>query len=327
MHPRPLPAPLATGPFSRSEAVSAGVPVSRLRRGDLVRPARGVRALMEPVNVVEQALAVAKALTAESAFSHVTAARLHGLPLPAPLEADTRLHVITQTSHGQVRRPDVVGHRGLSCRQIDVVDGVRVTSPADTWVDLGQLVRSHRLTTDDLVMVGDAVVARASSDWREHGWGSSSAIDASGGAVVPGLARALELRIRPRGKRLLARALPLIRPGVRSPMESYARLMFVSAGFPEPAVNQAVYFADGGWLLEGDLVWEEQRLIAEYQGAHHADRRQLSVDRSRRNLAEDEGWRMLEIFAEDVFQAHRRAVLLRRAAVLLGIDPANLALW
>lgn len=61
-----------------------------------------------------------------------------------------------------------------------------------------------------------------------------------------------------------------------------ALLVFVDAGLAEPEVSAAVHVAGGGWLLEGDLVWRAERVIVEYRGAHHSDRRQWSHDRDRR---------------------------------------------
>jgi hypothetical protein len=100
--------------------------------------------------------------------------------------------------------------------------------------------------------------------------------------------------------------------------------MFQRAGFPDPAVNRAVLHRDGGWLLEGDLVWEERRVIGEYQGSDHGSIRRRSHDASRHALAGDEGWRLLEIFAEDVYRPARRIDCLRRFAAALELDPSHL---
>ena len=85
-------------------------------------------------------------------------------------------------------------------------------------------------------------------------------------------------------------------------MESRARVMFARAGFPEPEVNADVFDCHGGWLLEGDLVWRKQRVIGEYQGSDHASIRRRSADSSRVTGAEAEGYRVLEIYAEDVYR-------------------------
>lgn len=313
MEPASLPAALVGGPFSTAAAREAGVTPARLRRGDLVHPTRGVHARAVPVGLVDRAAAFAVGLPSDRAYSHVTAAALLGIPLPSRLEAlalEGPLHVIAPTADGQARRRGCLGHRGLESRRLAVVHGVTVVAPEETWCDLGELGRRH-LTVDDLVVAGDAVVASVTTGTRDAQWM---------------LRQPLEQRVRPRGKVMLLQALEDVRPGVRSPMESRARLMFARAGFPEPEVNADIVDRAGEWLAEGDLVWRESRVVGEYQGAHHASRRRRSMDASRRAALEDEGWSVLEIWAEDVQVGGRRTACLLRFARALGLDPRGLAI-
>ncbi len=214
------------------------------------------------------------------------------------------------TSEGQARRVGCIGHRGLESRRTVSVHGVRVVAPEETWCDLGEVGRGV-FGVDDLVVVGDAVVASGTGAVADAQWS---------------LRRCLEGRVRPRGKVRLLEALDLVRPGVRSPMESRGRLMFVRGGFPEPEVNGDLTDGAGEWLAEGDLVWREQRVVGEYQGAHHATRRRRSLDASRGVSLEAEGWTVLEIWAEDVFVGGRRTACLLRFARHLGLDPAELTI-
>ena len=313
MRPNPLPDELSGRAFSTVEAHNAGVPASRLRRSDLVHPTRGVHAHAAPADLVARADAFAKGLPPERAFSHVTAAVLLGLPLPQGLHRaglDGPLHVMAPTLDGQTRRVGCVGHRGLESRRTDVVHGLQVVAPEETWCDLGELGRP-RLTVDDLVVAGDTVVAAVTTGVADARWR---------------LRRPLEARVRPRGKLALTDALELVRTGVRSPMESRARLMFVRAGLPEPEVNGVITDRGGEWIAEGDLVWRDQRVIGEYQGADHADRRRRSSDASRRHVLEGERWTVLEIWAEDVHVGGRRTACLLRFARALDVDPAALLL-
>ena len=167
------------------------------------------------------------------------------------------------------------------------------------------------LTFTDLVVAGDAAVALldASSD-RPLG--------------VALLRAALRHRNRPRGAVALRHALTLVRPGVRSPMETRARLMFVDCGFPEPEVNAPITDAAGEWVAEGDLVWRRQQVVGEYQGEHHAERSRRSSDSFRRRLVEDLGWFVGELWAEDVYRRPRRIATLTRFARELDLDPASL---
>ncbi|MFW5471966.1 hypothetical protein ACOCJ5_01520 [Knoellia sp. CPCC 206450] len=321
MHAKPLPEGLAGGPFSTARARELGVGPSRLRRAGLVHPTRGAHAVEAPVTLTERAAAFAAGMPSARAFSHLTAARLLGLPLPGGLavEADAgALHVMAHTDDGQVRRKGCVGHRGLEIRATSEVDGLQVVDPAHSWVDLGEL-RCGRLTRDDLVVLGDAAVALLDS-WS----GQQVRSGARTSAGVRALHEALHGRVRPRGKVMLAHALEVIRPRVRSPMETRARLMFVRAGFPEPEAGGLITDEDGEFLAEGDLVWRARRVVAEYQGAHHAEIGRRSADSGRRHLLERSGWQVRELFAEDVYRAPRRQAALEAVAAMLGLDPSTL---
>ena len=102
--------------------------------------------------------------------------------------------------------------------------------------------------------------------------------------------------------------------------------MFHRAGFPEPQVNLDAHADGGGWLLEGDLVWPQQRVVGEYQGKDHASITRRSYDADRVAVAGDDGWTVLEIYAADVFRPLRRKACLRRFAVALGLDSSTLTI-
>lgn len=321
MQASPLPEEFAAGPFSTARARELGVAPSRLRRAGLEHPTRGAHVLTPPDTLASRAAAYSVGMPSDRAFSHGTSAALQSFPLPAFLEEEVAtgpLHVIADTADGRVLRKGCVGHRGLELRSTIEVDGVRVVGPADTWVDLGEL-RRGRLTVDDLVVFGDAVVARIDEESGVHV--PSGARTSSG---TRALHQALHARVRPRGKVLLTHALDLIRPRVRSPMETKARLMFVHAGFPEPEPGGVINDEAGEFLAEGDLVWRRERVIGEYQGAKHATIGRRSIDANRRHLLEDHEWAVRELFAEDVHRRPRRVTTLEAFARMLGIDPSTL---
>jgi hypothetical protein len=300
-----LPRSLASRPFTVAQGREAGLRLHDLRATWLHAPTHGVRTASVPVALRDRASAFAAGMPSDVAFSHVTAARLLALPLTRTMEADEVLDVTRASSLTRIRRVGCRGHRGLERREVIDVDGLRVVDLADTWCDLGELP-AREFGVDDLVVVGDVIVNR---------------LEPGGHAA---LRAALEARSRPRGKARLSEALALVRVGSRSPMETRSRLMFHRAGFPEPALNSGVFDAHGGWLLEGDLVWHEQRVVGEYQGADHASRKRRSADSGRTGLAGDEGYTVIEIYAEDVFGRARRCTLLRRFARAMEIDPAAL---
>lgn len=292
----PLPDDLASRAFTTAEALQLKVGSKRLRGRDLARPLHGVRSALQPVDVVALARAARLALPDDVAFSHCTAAAVHGLPLPSFREHVEPLHVMRNTDRNRIRRPGCLPHRGLESRQIAVFKGLPVVGLADTWGDLGEL-----LGHDDLVVLGDQVARRL-------------------GSVEP-LRVALATRVRPRGGVRLREALRWIRVGSASPMETRARLLFVRAGLPEPELNAKVEHRDGGFLCWADFYWREQRVIGEYQGAEHfGSFTRGDDDISRRLLAEDTDHKYIEVTKADYFNAGRRHAMLTRFAHYLGVE-------
>lgn len=303
MEPAPLPLDLGHRPFLTSEGLTAGLTRKRMRGQDLWTPTRGVRISSLPTSDAERARAFAVAAPTDFAFSHVTAAQLLGIPLPYAVEDDCLIHIVTPTPANRVRRPEVCGHRGLETREVVQIDGLPVVAPADTWADLGEFVGPGRpVGLDDLIVAGDAVA------------------NLVGGTAL--LRRAVERRVRPRGKVTLTYAIPRIRLRSWSPMETRSRLMVVRAGLPEPVHNADVLSPSGEWLGCGDLAWEEQKVVGEYQGVEfHTRLKDRARDGIRRGRIERGGWAVVEITADDVFGRHRRALKLRELAGHLGVNP------
>ncbi len=321
-----LPTALTDRPFTVREARATGLRYDQVRRAALHTPTWAVRCIGAPAGLSARAAAFACGLPGDVAFSHVTAARLWHLPLPTELEHDDAdLDVIRNTDKERIRRRGCRGHRGLECREVVDVDGLRVVGLADTWVDLGEVV-SRGLRLDDLVVAGDAVARRLEMQRLADAVGAPVEVGLPPGSGAAFLGTALDARVRPRGKALLAEALPLVRAGSRSPMETRARLMFHRAGFPEPELNAPVRDVHGGWLLEGDFVWRPQRVVGEYQGDDHRSRKRRSADSSRATVAEANSYEVLEIYAEDVFGGARRRACLRRFARAMELDPSDLTI-
>lgn len=333
MKPGPLPPELQGRAFRSEEARAHGVGHSRLMRHELDRPSHGVWTPAVARGVVEECHAVLPLLPCDAAFSHETAAAIHGLPLPPRLADRSIVHVTTETTTAQRRRPAWFGHRGGESRQIDTVRGLPVIGAIDTWCDLGAYAVGRRriMTLGDLVMIGDCLLNRlaqqlhpmATSDELREPW------------IAPSLrrkvVRVLSQRVRPRGKTALEPALGMLRLGVRSPQESRARVAIVLSGLPEPRINERILSADGSHVLaEGDLVWDEPnddrrvKVVGEYQGVYHADREQRSRDSHRAERLRDDGWVVHEIWAEDINQADRRWQLLLRLARALEVPPTAL---
>jgi hypothetical protein len=302
MESQALPPDLLLRPFRTQDALARGVTPSRLRAGDLWTPTPGVRTAEIPMNLRERAAAFAAVAPQEFAFAHATAARLLGIPLPYALEEDPDIHIVTCTAANRIRRGEVRGHRGLESRGVVEVNGLPVVGPADTWVDLGEYVGAGLpVGLDDLIVAGDAAANLL-------------------GELAP-LKRAIESRVRPRGKVTLTFALPRVRMGSWSPMETRSRLMVMRAGLPEPKLNAPVVSRSGDWLGFGDLVWEEQRVVGEFLGVEfHTRLRDRVHDGLRRDRVERGDWAVVEIVSADVFEHDARAAKLRELAGFLGVN-------
>lgn len=290
--PSPLPPELAGPAFGVARARELGVGRGRLRHPALARPAYGVRRVGEPETLEDLARATALALPPGSAFSHLTAARLLGLPLPRRWSPSEPLHVMRTTSEGVVRRQGCRGHRGLESREVVARRGLAVVGAADTWCDL-----AGTLGLDDLVVAGDAVVHHAR------------------GIPVEVLAGVVATRAGLRGARAMHEALPLLRPRSESAMETRARLVFLRGGLPEPELCAVVLDDWGQWIAVPDFVWREPKVAVEYDGDHHrTDRQQWRADIRRRELLADAGWCLIVATADDILREPRARMLVDRVA-------------
>ncbi|WP_323095605.1 hypothetical protein [Intrasporangium sp. YIM S08009] len=231
------------------------------------------------------------------------------LPLSYAIAEDQRVHVTGPLDTRRMRRPGVVAHRARHSRVTTSAQGLPVVAPADTWVDLGELVgRGKPAGLDDLIVLGDAVAYDLNSIHPLH--------------------RALASRVRPRGKVTLLEALSEIRLGAASPRETVTRLMLVRCGLPEPELGQAVIDAAGHFLGVADLYWKEHGVVGEYQGeAFHASDEQRVADEERRMGFEREGeFAVEEIWKEDLGSPEARRACVLRFAAALGIPRRELDL-
>ncbi|MEM6107893.1 DUF559 domain-containing protein [Mycobacterium sp. 050272] len=171
--------------------------------------------------------------------------------------------------------------------EIDVIDGMRVTTPARTALDLA---RRYPL--------GIAVAA----------------VDALAQATDVKLADVDLLVERYRGRRGLRAArtaLELVDGGAQSPKETWLRLLLVSAGFPRPQTQIAVR-NEWGWAEAYlDMGWEEIKVAVEYDGdQHRSSRAQYVKDIRRLEMLDRMGWLVVRVVAED----HRDDIIRRVSA-------------
>jgi hypothetical protein len=295
--------------FTVRQGRAAGLSPATLRSTRFDSPFHGVRTVGVVDSAGARCRAYATKMRADVAFAGVTAARLWGLPLPMWLRSDA---VDVVAPHGTARP----GGRGVVASsylpgRVTIVehDGMRVLSPADTWLSLASV-----LDLADLVAVGDALVTPAF------------------GSARPALTTVAELHAAAhrrsfRGVTLARRAAALIRVGSLSRPESLTRVLAVTGGVPEPECNLAI-----SPLMTFDLAWPTWRFGVDYHGASHRSATQHAHDVRRSDLAARLGWTAMQIAAPDLFDTpfdllgRIRSRLAELGAPLGPIDVRKVAL-
>ena len=235
--------------------IEPGAPRTRTAR--LRIPTNGVRAEINDDDWWTDLQAIALVLPEHAIFSHTTAARIAGIPLP---EVDPRPFHVT-VPHHRGRRNGIVWHQRPMPDEPEYVRGFRVTGPLQTWLDLGSV-----LDVDDLVAAADLLLRR--------------------GLVAPDTLKAVP---PVRGANLLRSAAALASPRSWSPRESLLRMAMHRHGLPEPALNVEI-IEDGIVLGTGDLVFDEFRCIVDYDGDTHREWQQRIQDTQTRNAYGQAGW-------------------------------------
>ena len=294
MRKRVLPLPLATAPFTFVSARASGVTVDRLRCKDVVNVGRG---LYRPADWDFDLEGAARALSAASPgawISHVTAARLRCQLLPPWLADSTELHLSKPRSLPSVRRKGVFGHTVLALEdEIELADGIRLSTRSRTWLDLARVLPLH-----DLVSMGDELIRIPRVDFE----GRTQPYDTVAGLrLLVGRHPNLQGIVRARD------ALDLMRVGADSAPESRLRLAITSAGLPEPELQVRLRAGDER-SPSADLGFRHRRLAIQYDGGHHLSDAQIFSDRRRDKAFESAGWTVLVFDKDDLADDFRRAV-------------------
>lgn len=183
----------------------------------------------------------------------------------------------TVISANRRREPGVIVWADtVDADEICLVDGMRVTTPLRTAIDLARhhpvgmsvpaidaLARATRLTVDELRQALE----------RYRGW---------------------------KGIKQARIAIGLVDPGAESPKETWLRLLIVRAGFPRPETQVAVYDQYGALIGEVDLGWRDRNIAVEYEGAHHrTDPLVFRKDIRRIEALIEAGWIVLRVTSLD----------------------------
>jgi Protein of unknown function (DUF559) len=297
----PLPAHLVSVPFTVSEARAASLSRGRLRSSDL---ASAGRLLYLPAGWEFELPLLARALSAATPgawVSHLTAAILLGLWLPAWFQDCRDLHLSKPKSLPQVRRHGVIGHTVLAYDdEIMVWEGIRISTPARTWLDLARV-----LPLQDLVAMGDQVIRqpREELELRYEPW-----------STVQDLREMLRRHPKMQGIVKARAAVDLIRLGADSAPETFLRLAMMDAGLPEPELQVQIVPGDS-YSPAADLGYRRQRIAIQYDGGHHLTREQQSRDNRRDAAFHFAGWRYFKFNVDDLANEFRRAVAQVRTAL------------
>lgn len=272
-----LPDHLTTGSFSLRASDKAGISRTRTAAKDLVTVSRGIRVPVLSGAAGAAALRAYTDLDDTSILASLSAARVWDAPLPPGPGSDWRIHVARRRGFSFPRRANVVGHL-LTFLPDEVVehDGVRLTSPARTWLDLASV-----LPLEGLVAVGDHFVCAHGLEFPYPRQALCSLGELSSTAARhPGM----------RGVRLARTALELIRVGADSAPETLMRLALVDAGLPEPVLNHVVRDFRGMPSLWPDAAYPQWRIAIQYDGRHHAEPEQHLRDMERHDRTMALGW-------------------------------------
>lgn len=307
--PRPLPEPLRSQPFTRTEALTLGVTDKRLRSPDIVRLGHGLYAARTAHSgwpsgyetpghgLGPAALAAVQRQHPGAFFSHVTAAHVFKLPLPDSILSDRNLHLTWAPQANRAQRQGIRSHRNRLLPSERVrFRRLNLTSPARTLVDLAS---DERLHLEDLVVVSDAIVNRP---YRQGG-----RID--GLDTLVGLATAVADAGRTPGIRRARHVIDRTRVGADSPQETRVRLALVDAGLPEPELQVKGDPADR-WSPEADLGYRDLKIAIQYDGKHHRSKEQQAADAYRDEWFQRHGWLVVRLTWADQAQGFMRLIRL-----------------
>lgn len=273
---------LGRHPGSAWEAVAHGVHVLRDHRADLRTQLRAWQS----------------ALPFHTSFTGLTAAQLRGWWLP-PLPHDLP-RFVASGSNDRIRRPGLDVCRHDDTLPWELLDGVRVTSAAETV-----LACARDLELLDVVLIGDA--ALHSGDVTRH--------------QLVAVARQ-----RRRGSPLLRQAIPLMNGKAESIFEGLLRVLHEVCGISvDPQVE--LFGPREELIARADLLLVGTKTLHEYDGADHLPRARQRRDLRRGRRLLSAGYQRRGFVREDVLNGGLG--ILRDADLAVGRehDPARVQAW
>ncbi|MCV7281194.1 hypothetical protein H7J88_16255 [Mycolicibacterium flavescens] len=273
-------------PFIGSDAVADG----RLTRAHLrshYRPLyRGIYIPRHHQASLRERIAGVSLASPSAVVAGVAASAMHGAKW---VEDDVPVELVAAVRR---QRGLIVRDETLAEDEVTTVAGIRVTTPARTAFDLGRHLSRGR------------AVARMDALMNARPF------------AFEDLALLAKRHRGVRGLRRLRVALPLVDGGSESPRETWLRLLFIDAGLPRPTTQYVVRDEFGRYVRRIDMVWEDFKVGAEYDGEQHlTSRRQYVLDVQVRRTLQRLRWHVVHVIKEDAkadIIAQARDALLSR---------------
>lgn len=257
----------ALPPFYTWSAAAAAGMTRAQRRADGVRVTRGSYvSAAQSLDLLARCHAVAAVVPASAAFSHETAAALW----QAPVWQVPGLRLVVPPGIARPRRQGIgSATRDLGPEDVVLRLGLRVTSPAQTWVDL-----CAGTAPGELVAIGDALLR-------------------GGHLTAEALQDRVDRATSSRGIALGRRLAPVLDGAAASRPESLLRWSLLDSPLPDPELQVPVADRCGRVVAHGDLGYRRWKVLLEYEGRQHAEREQFRRDVDRYSLAAADGWLVL----------------------------------
>lgn len=288
---QPIPAELRGRTFLTTDGLAAGLSPTRMRGRDLQRPFRGVRVdTVDALTLRARCAALQQILPPNARYCGITAALLLGIPLPERLELARELHVAVPRPRRAPTGRGIRGHSvAASPADVQVWHGLQLSSAARTWCELGAM-----LSVPDLVAAGDFLI-----HWQLPLTTATALVDAV--TNYPGR----------RGLPALRAALLLLDERAESAEESRLRVILVRGGLRELVANLPITTTDG-FRYRADIAFPTSNTIIEYQSGHHDSPGAFRSDMTRVSRLEADGWRVMQVNADDLRDQRELVARVRR---------------
>lgn len=299
-----FPPSILNSPFTVAQAQDLGLSYARLHRQDIVSISRGIKATHGQDDAALSLALLTRPytqVTGYSAASHATAFILWELPGFLPEAMSGTIHISRQYPHSIPRRSGIQGHRTMfDTDEVQLVDGLWLTSRARTWLDC-----ARSMSVEELVVTADHLIRipRPAFERRNEEYVTLEELSEllSRHPGTPGIVKARA-------------ALELARVGSDSPQETKLRLACSAAGLPEPHLNEPTLLANGV-IRQPDQSYPDYKVAVEYDGNTHADPRQVEKDVRRAEDYANAGWSEVRIMRHHMQNDAKEAVRKVREAL------------